>query len=247
MSNYSKYHPKHAMSPRLTIFDRYSGDSRSVGLFHYLLPGDDRLMRQAITNFAASVIPEGLTQSRFPSHVPQVIAGFCLYWILQICDHHLFFGDTRFARGFIPRIDGILDFFDAHIDELGLVSGLPEVVWQYVDWVTTWSATDEHPDKGVPTSGRESNRHTYFSMLYAWILQKVAGLVRDVGRPGHAAEYESRATSLLEAIRANCYTGNISQNPSLMSLMSYRTHSTARSLLLFLGRRRPRTLCAFCK
>jgi hypothetical protein len=164
-------------------------------------------MRQAIINFAASVTSEGLTQSRFPSHVPQVIAGFSLYWILQVCDHHLYFGDTRFSRSFIPRIDGILDFYDSHVDDLGLVSGLPTVVWQYVDWVTTWGATDEHPDKGVPTSGRKTNRHTYFSMIYAWVLQKVAVLVRDVGRPGHASEYESRAASLIAAIRAHCYDG----------------------------------------
>src|SRR4051794_9693883 len=58
---------------------RYSCDSRSVGLFHYLLSGDDRLMRQAIDNFAASATPEGLTQSRFPSHVRQIIASFSLY------------------------------------------------------------------------------------------------------------------------------------------------------------------------
>ncbi|KAJ5820026.1 hypothetical protein N7474_005617 [Penicillium riverlandense] len=186
---------------------QYSGDSRSVGLFHYLLSGDDRLMRQAITNFAASVTPEGLTQSRFPSHVPQIVAGFSLYWILQVCDHHLFFGDKKFARGFVPRIDGVLDFFDSHIDDLGLVSGLPEVVWQYVDWVTTWGATEEHADKGVPTAGRKSNRHTYFSMLYAYVLQKAAQLVRDAGRPGHADEYESRAASLLKAIRTHCYDG----------------------------------------
>ncbi|KAI3284819.1 CAZyme family CBM67 and GH78 [Penicillium roqueforti] len=205
---------------------QYSGDSRSVGLFHYLLSGDDRLMRQAITNFAASITPEGLTQSRFPSQIPQLIAGFSLYWVLQVCDHHLYFGDTRFARGFIPRIDGILDFFDAHIDELGLVSGLPEVVWQYVDWVTTWGATDDHPDKGVPTSGRKSNRHTYFSMLYAWVLQNVAGLVRDVGRPGHAAEYEARAASLLGAIRAHCYDGQFftDSTADVADELSYSQH-----------------------
>ncbi|CAG7996856.1 unnamed protein product [Penicillium salamii] len=186
---------------------QYSGDSRSVGLFHYLLSGDDRLMRQAITNFAASVTPLGLTQSRFPSHVPQIIAGFSLYWILQVCDHHLYFNDTRYARGFIPRIDGVLDFFDSHIDELGLVSGLPGVVWQYVDWVTTWGATEEHPDKGVPTSGRKSNRHTYFSLLYGYVLQKAANLVRDLGRPGHASEYEERAASVLRAVQTHCWDG----------------------------------------
>ncbi|KAJ5638262.1 hypothetical protein N7490_008141 [Penicillium lividum] len=186
---------------------QYSGDSRSVGLFHYLLSGDDRLMRQAITNFASSITPEGLTQSRFPSHVPQIVVGFPLYWILQVCDHHLFFGDTTYSRAFVPRIDGVLDFFDSHIDELGLVSGIPVDVWQYVDWVTTWGATDEHPDKGVPTSGRKSNRHTYFSMLYAYVLRQAARLVRHVGRPGNADEYDSRAEALVSAIRKHCYDG----------------------------------------
>ncbi|KAJ5090787.1 Bacterial alpha-L-rhamnosidase [Penicillium argentinense] len=205
---------------------QYSGDTRSVGLFHYLLSGDDRLMRQAMTNFAASVTPSGLTQSRFPSHVSQVIAGFSLYWILQVCDHHLYFGDTLFARSFLPRIDGVLDFFHTHTDELGLVSRLPQEVWQYVDWVATWGATDEHPDKGVPTSGRKSNRHTYFSMLYAWVLQKVAGLVRDVGRPGHAAEYEARAESLLVAIRTHCYDGEFftDSTSDLADELSYSQH-----------------------
>lgn len=164
-------------------------------------------MRQAITNFAASIGAEGLTHSRFPSHVPQIIAGFSLYWVLQVCDHHLFFGDAKYSRSFLPRIDGVFDFFDSHVDELGLVSGLPEDVWQYVDWVTTWGATEEHRDKGVPTSGRKTNRHSYFSMLYAYVLQQAAGLLRDVGRPGHAAEYEERATSLQEAIRAHCFDG----------------------------------------
>ena len=164
-------------------------------------------MRQAITNYAASITFEGLTQSRFPSHVPQVVAGFSLYWVLQVCDHHLYFGDTTFTRSFLPRVDGVLEFFNTHIDELGLVSGLPEDVWQYVDWVTTWGATEEHPDKGVPTSGRKSNRHTYFSMLYAFILQKAAQLVRDVGRPGYAEEYELRAISVQEAVRRHCYDG----------------------------------------
>ncbi|KAL4947659.1 hypothetical protein BDW69DRAFT_204185 [Aspergillus filifer] len=187
---------------------QYSGDSRSVGLFHYLLSGDDRLMRQAIVNYAASITPEGLTQSRFPSHVPQVIAGFSLYWILQVADHFLYFGDASFTRGFLPRIDGVLEFFNDHVDESGLVSGLPEDVWQYVDWVTSWGATGEHPDKGVPTAGRKTNRHTYFSLLYVYVLQRAAQLVRDVGRPGYAEEYLSRAESVQEAVRKHCYDGS---------------------------------------
>jgi hypothetical protein len=190
-------------------------------------------MRQAITNFAASVTPDNLTQSRFPSHVPQIIAGFSLYWILQVCDHHLFFGDTRFARSFLPRIDGVLEFFAAHIDSLGLVSGLPEDVWQYVDWVTTWGATDDHPDKGVPTSGRKTNRHTYFSMLYAYALKQAAQLVRDVNRPGYAHEFESRAASLVSAIRTHCYDGRFftDSTASIANDLAYSQHCQAFAVL----------------
>lgn len=209
----------------LTV-DRYAGDTRTVGLFHYLTCGDDRLMRQAIASFAASVTVEGLTQSRFPSHVKQIIAGFSLYWILMICDHHLYFGDTTYTRSFLPKIDGVLEFFDTHIDSLGLVSGLPEDVWQFVDWVTTWGATDDHPDKGVPTSGRKSNRHTYFSMLYAYVLQQSAKLARAVGRSGHAAEYEQRAGSALDAIRTHCYDGSFftDSTSDIADDLSYSQH-----------------------
>lgn len=164
-------------------------------------------MRQAITNFAASITPEGLTQSRFPSHVRQVIAGFSLYWILQVCDHHLYFGDTAFTRSFLPCIDGVFNFFDRHINEIGLVGGLPSDVWQYVDWVTSWGATEEHPDKGVPCSGRMNNIHTYFSLLYAYVLKKASKLLLDVHRPGLAEEYTHRANAVIEAVRKHCYDG----------------------------------------
>ncbi|RAL10217.1 putative rhamnosidase B [Aspergillus homomorphus CBS 101889] len=146
-------------------------------------------------------------QLQYSGDSRSLIAGFSLYWILQVCDHHLFFGDTEYTRSFLPRVDGVLEFFHSHVDELGLISGLPEDVWQYVDWVTSWGATKEHPDKGVPTSGRKSNCHTYFSLLYALVLQQAAQLVRDVGRPGHAEDYESRAQALRAAIREHCYDG----------------------------------------
>lgn len=194
---------------------QYSMDSRAVGLFHYLLSGDDRLMRQAITHFASSTTAEGLPQSRFPSHVNQLIAAFPLYWILEISDHHLYFGDTAFTRSMMPRIDGVLEYFGRYTDERGLIGGLPDDLWQFVDWVTTWHATDEHPDKGVPTSGRRSNCHTYFSMVVAYVLRQAASLAIDIGRPGFADEYSVRADSLCEAVRKYCYDG------------SYFTDSTA--------------------
>ncbi|KAG8631818.1 hypothetical protein KVT40_000958 [Elsinoe batatas] len=186
---------------------QYIGDSRTVGLFHYLISGDDLLMRRTISNFAASITADGLPQSRYPSQVPQIIAGFALYWILQVNDHYLYFGDADYTKSFLPRIDGVLSYFGAHVNEQGLVAGLPEDVWQFVDWVTTWGATDTHPDKGVPTSGRSGNLHTYFTLLYAYVLRCAADLVQGLGRSGVADEYRQRAIALSVAARKNCFNG----------------------------------------
>ena len=212
---------------------QYSMDSRAVGLFHYLLSGDDRLMRQAIIHFASSTTVEGLPQSRFPSHVNQLIAGFPLYWILEICDHHLYFGDVAFARSLMPRIDGVLEFFDRHIDERGLISGLPDDLWQFVDWVDTWHATEEHWDKGVPTSGRKNNCHTYFSLLLAYVLRQAASLAVHIGRVGFAGEYNSRADSLCAAVRKHCYDGHYFTDSTLdvVDELSYSQHCQVWAIL----------------
>jgi hypothetical protein len=42
-------------------------------------------------------------------------------------------------------------------------------------------------------------------MLYAWTLQHAARLVRQVGRPQYASEYEQRSDALLVAIRRHCF------------------------------------------
>lgn len=188
----------------VTAEARYSCDTRSVGLFHYLLSGDDRLIRQTITSFAGSITPEGLTQSRYPCQAPQIIPAFSLYWIMTICDHMLYFGDAKFVKPLLPLVDGVFEYFDRHIDDLGLVSGISTDMWQYVDWVNGWHESDEHPDKGVPTAGRKTNRHTYVSMVYAWVLREAAGLVKGF-RPFLAKEYEARSDKLVAAIRKHCY------------------------------------------
>lgn len=191
----------------LTI--RYSGDTRFVALFHYLLSGDDRLARQAIIQFASSVSPEGLLQSRVPSHVQQIVLGFSLYWVLMVSDHYLYFGDTTFTRSFLPIVDGILEYFESHIDDLGLVSGVSPEIWQYIDWVKLWAPGPNDGDKGVPPSGRTSNRHTFFSLLYVYTLREAALLLERIGRTGLVLEYRERADRTAASVRRHCFDGTL--------------------------------------
>src|SRR4051794_12803526 len=55
---------------------QYVGDTRIQALISYVVSGDSRLARQAITNIDDSRTPEGITQSRYPSGLPQFIPPF---------------------------------------------------------------------------------------------------------------------------------------------------------------------------
>jgi hypothetical protein len=189
-----------------TIHRRYVQDTRSSALFQYHVNGDDRLARQAIIAFAASISPGGVIEARFPSQGVQRITGFSLFWILQLFDHHMYFGDSKFTSKHLHIVDGILGFFDRHIGTNGLVQSHPHDHWAFVDWVTSWSDTGDC-EPGTPLAGRKNGIFTYLSMLYAYALEKGSKLCQDLDRLDTAREYARRRESLLQAIKILCFDG----------------------------------------
>ena len=73
---------------------QYAGDTRIQALLTYYASGDSRLPAQAIRHLGASRLPEGLTYSRYPSHLYQVIPGFSLFWVLMLDDYYMHTGDA---------------------------------------------------------------------------------------------------------------------------------------------------------
>jgi hypothetical protein len=143
----------------------------------------------------------------------------------MLSDHHLFFGDTAFTRSFLPVVDGVLDYFERHIDELGLVSGVEWEIWQYVDWVKDWAPGPNDGDKGVPPSGRESNRYTFFSLLYVYTLRQAATLLERVGRRGLVDEYRQRADRTAQAAKRHCFDGELYTDSTVEASRAAGSHS----------------------
>ena len=187
---------------------RYCEDARSAMLFHYMSCGDDRLARQAIVAFAASVQPDGLVCGRYPAHQTQIITGFALFWVLQVCDHMLHFNDAPFVRQFLSTIDSVLRWFEGKVSEkTGLVSNLPTEYWSFIDWHVDWNGDDEFKDGGVPQTGRKTGTWTYFSMIYVHSLKRVCELLRQINHPALMDEYKQRAERTRQGIRQHCYDG----------------------------------------
>ena len=90
---------------------QYIGDTRIQALISYAVTGDDRLARQAIAAFANSHIPEGLTQSRYPSSLQQIIPPFSLYWIGMLDDLYWYRPDAQIVTENLQGTRDVLAWF----------------------------------------------------------------------------------------------------------------------------------------
>lgn len=174
---------------------QYVGDTRIQSLISLYMSGDDRLVRQAIEHFDESRIPEGLTTSRYPSALPQIIPPFSLIYVAMVNDYHMLRNDQPFVRQRLAGIRGILDWYGAHIDGTGMLGPMP--YWNYVDWAREWR-------DGAPPGAYDGHSAT-ITLLYAYALQQAAQLEADIGIRAMATEYRRRAELAISATRARAW------------------------------------------
>ena len=174
---------------------QYIGDTRIQSLISLYVAGDDRLMRQAIEHFDYSRIPEGLTASRYPSALTQIIPPFSLIYVAMVHDYFMHRDDPAFVRARLAGVRGILDWYGRHVDSTGMLGPMP--YWNYVDWTSPW-------DRGVPP-GADNGHSTTISLLYVYALERAAELEAQIGMRGAAADYIARAEAVRAAVRARAW------------------------------------------
>ena len=174
---------------------QYAGDTRIQILISLYMTGDDRLAKNAIELLNDSRIPEGITQSRYPSHLPQFIPPFSLFWIGMVHDLWWYRGDSNFLRQFIPGIRDILDWFERRLTPSGLLGKMDW--WNFVDW------TKDFKD-GVPpqeTDGQSS----ILSLQFAAALREAADLESNFGSKRQAESDRALAARIARAVYETCW------------------------------------------
>lgn len=174
---------------------QYIGDTRIQALITYYVSGDDRLARNAIEQFDQSRIPEGLTLSRYPSYVYQVIPTYSLIWIAMIHDFYQYRGDMDFVKKFQPGMISVLDWFESRIGDNGLLGNLEW--WNFTDWAPEYI-------NGVPP-GAEYGYSASISLQYVYALRSAAVLFNSLGNTALAQKYDNLAKDMAEAVYDRCY------------------------------------------
>ncbi len=160
---------------------QYVGDTRIQALISYAVTGDSRLGKQAITNIESSIIPEGLTQSRYPSRLPQFIPPFSLLWVDMLHDYWMYVNDEQLVRKTLPRTRGVMDWYASHLRPDGLMGRVKW--WEFGDWTSGYR-------DGVPPQDADGGS-TFLTAQFIEALRDAAEMEKQFGSLERAAAYQS--------------------------------------------------------
>ena len=165
----------------------YLGDACLEALVCYVMTRDDRLVRKALRMFDLSRLPNGLTQSRYPSRQLQIIAPYALWWVAMVRDYALWRDDRSFVEQLMPGVRATLAGYQRWVGPDGLLHA-PEG-WNMMDWVPAWQA-------GIPPDAI-SGVSGLLNWQFAYVLQLAADLEARLGEPELAARAARQARALV--------------------------------------------------
>lgn len=174
---------------------QYIGDTRIQAMVSLYTSGDDRLMKNAIRQFAQSVTAEHITQSRYPSYLPQFIPPFSLMWINMIHDHYMYREDSSFIQSFKQEMINVLSFFETHLASNRMVHRTPW--WNFTDYADDFAL-------GIP-DGADDGESALITLQYVYALQNAAEMFRYLGEEYYATKYSKHAAVIQQAVFKNCY------------------------------------------
>ncbi len=174
---------------------QYIGDTRLSSLVSIYVSGDDRLMRKAIEQFDDSRIPEGLTQSRYPACIKQIITPFSLYWVGMLHDYYMYRNDPEFIKRFLPGIRSVLEWFEKRIDKRGMLTNLEW--WSFTDWVSAFP-------NGIPP-GADDGYSANIAMQYIYSLNNAVDIFKYFGWQVEADKFDALAKNMKKAVYDLCF------------------------------------------
>lgn len=190
----------------------YGGDNRPIAAISTYNSNDDRLLREVLRLYPQSKNSETkLFKSAYPSRFDFDMGSWSLAWIQTLHDYYYMRGDADFVKQFTKDIDGVLGFYNRHIDEGKNILGTV-VNQNFMDWSITKGS--------IPRSNteKEISHSAMLTLFYVHTLQCTARLYKNIGLGEQAAQYELEAEHLKSGIKKqfwvaekNMFADNLSQ------------------------------------
>ena len=165
---------------------QYFGDTRIQTMVTMYNTNDMAMVRQALEMGRMSMVADGLTYSRYPHNVPQMISSYSLSWTGMIYDYWMYRGDEAYVRTLLPQTRSIMSWYEQYLREDGSLDRIP--YWYFCDWASNF--------RGGEPIREEKGNSAYQDLAYLMALDEAAQMEEALGLPSIAQHYKELAARI---------------------------------------------------
>lgn len=165
---------------------QYFGDTRIQTMITMYNTNDMLMVRQALEMGRMSMVADGITCSRYPHHIMQMISSYSLSWTGMIYDYWMYRGDDNYVRTLLPQVRSVMNWYEQYLREDGTLGFIP--YWYFCDWASNFPS-------GEPIREADGNS-AYQDLAYLMALDEAAALEDELGLPALAQHYKSLASRI---------------------------------------------------
>ena len=119
-------------------------------------------------------------------------------WVQSLHDYYFMRGDSVFVKQFTKKIDGILHYFERHIDEQTYMIGSVNSK-NFIDWSITKGSLPRPNDNG------EMKQSALLTLYFAHTLDCTAKLYNELGLKEKAGYWQQISDKIKSAVYKNCW------------------------------------------
>lgn len=165
---------------------QYFGDTRIQTMVSMYNATNMHLVKSALEMGRRAMLPDGLTYSRYPTGIPQIISSYSLSWIGMVYDYWMYRGDAEYVKSLLPAVRQILSWYEQWMKPDGSLGYVP--YWFFCDWSEGFSG-------GMPIREKEGNS-AYQDLTYLMALDEAAAMEEKVGLPA-LGQHNTEVATLL--------------------------------------------------
>lgn len=200
---------------------QYFGDTRIQAMITLYNTHDQYMVKNALEQGRQSMIADGITMSRYPSYVNQLISSFSLWWIGMGHDYWMYRGDEEYMKTLLPAHRSILSWYEKWLKPDYSLDYIP--YWFFVDW-------SEGLDNGEPIREKKGNSALQ-DLMFLMMLDKGAEMEKAFGMPSIADHYLQVATAIRKGFKQKYWDATRGLFADTFDHHSYSQHVNSLAIL----------------
>ena len=200
---------------------QYFGDTRIQTMVTMYNTADPYMVRRALEFGRESMNADGITLSRYPDNLGQIITSYALSWIGMCYDYWMYRGDEAYLKTLLPSMRSILAWYEQFLKEDYSLARIP--FWYFCDWSAGFT-------RGEPV--REENGNSAIQDLdYLRALEEVIQMENAFGIQGMADHYQQISVKMREGFRAKYWDAGRRMFADTHDHRNYSQHTNSLAII----------------